>query len=151
MCFPFLYGGAVSLFFRQQRRLVFLIAALAVFSHWILDLLVHVPDLPLWGNSLKVGFGLWRHFWISLPLELALLLGGALLYVRYVPARGKGTVAFWIFVLLLVALQIYNSFGPPPVDVATGAKMALLVYAALALVAAAIEPMRARAPVRVTA
>src|SRR5882724_4617669 len=35
-----------------------LVLALAVFSHWILDLLVHRPDLPLYDNTAKVGLGL---------------------------------------------------------------------------------------------
>ncbi|MGH7552059.1 MAG: hypothetical protein ACREMQ_03425, partial [Longimicrobiales bacterium] len=33
---------------------------LSVFSHWILDLVVHRPDLPLVGDSYKVGLGLWN-------------------------------------------------------------------------------------------
>src|SRR5215510_11736839 len=37
-----------------------LIVAAAVFSHWILDLVVHVPDLPLYDDTVKVGFGLWN-------------------------------------------------------------------------------------------
>ncbi len=28
----------------------------AVFSHWLLDLVVHVEDLPLLGDAYKVGF-----------------------------------------------------------------------------------------------
>jgi len=36
-----------------------LVVGLCVLSHWFLDLLVHVPDLPLWGDLHKVGFGLW--------------------------------------------------------------------------------------------
>jgi membrane-bound metal-dependent hydrolase YbcI (DUF457 family) len=31
-----------------------LIIALAVFSHWILDLIVHRPDLPIYDDTLKV-------------------------------------------------------------------------------------------------
>src|SRR6266576_2317685 len=34
-----------------------LIVALAVFSHWILDLIVHRPDLAIYDDTLKVGFG----------------------------------------------------------------------------------------------
>ena len=44
-------------------------------SHWILDLLVHRPDLPLYDNTAKVGLGLWNYLGISLALE-ALVLGG---------------------------------------------------------------------------
>ena len=39
-----------------------LIVGLAVFSHWILDLVVHAPDLLVYGSH-KVGFGLWNYFW----------------------------------------------------------------------------------------
>ena len=54
-------GGLTILFLRDRRVAVFSIVAGAVFSHWLLDLVVHVEDLPLIGNSMKVGFGLWRH------------------------------------------------------------------------------------------
>lgn len=37
-----------------------LVIGLAVFSHWVLDFIVHRPDLPLYGNSAKVGLGLWN-------------------------------------------------------------------------------------------
>jgi hypothetical protein len=115
-----------------------------VFSHWILDLLVYVPNLPLWDNSMKVGFGLWRHLWISLPLELATLLAGAFLYVRCIPARGKGNIVFWIFILALAALQMYVSFVPPPADAAAEARTALTAYGVIALAAAFVERMRAQ-------
>src|SRR5215510_13090611 len=37
-----------------------LLVGLAVFSHWILDFIVHAPDMPLYDNSVKVGLGLWN-------------------------------------------------------------------------------------------
>ena len=38
-----------------------IVLGLLVLSHWILDLLVHIPDLPLWpGSGIMVGFGLWN-------------------------------------------------------------------------------------------
>jgi hypothetical protein len=56
------------------------------FSHWILDLLVHRPDLPILpGNLLglpKLGFGLWRFPMASAAIELAILTAGAYLYWR---------------------------------------------------------------------
>ena len=36
-----------------------IIVGLAVFSHWVLDFIVHAHDLPLFDNSMKVGLGLW--------------------------------------------------------------------------------------------
>ena len=55
----------------------------AVASHWLLDLIVHVPDLPLAGNdSPKFGLGLWRHVGASVALELAVLTAGLVIYAR---------------------------------------------------------------------
>jgi hypothetical protein len=65
----------------------------------MLDLLVHIPDLPLYDDSAKVGFGLWRHVAISLPLELAFLAIGAWIYARAVPATSmRGRNVLWGFV-----------------------------------------------------
>src|SRR5262245_10516174 len=38
-----------------------LLVGFAVFSHWLLDLIVHRPDLPLYDDSYKVGLGLWDY------------------------------------------------------------------------------------------
>src|SRR5438094_636336 len=56
------------------------IVGAAVLSHWVLDLVVHRPDLPLYDNSLKVGFGLWNHPIAAFALEIAFLFGGMYLY-----------------------------------------------------------------------
>src|SRR5215831_12375099 len=49
-------------FFRSLKgwRTGLLVGA-AVFSHWVLDLVVHRPDLALYDNTLKMGFGLWNY------------------------------------------------------------------------------------------
>jgi membrane-bound metal-dependent hydrolase YbcI (DUF457 family) len=63
-----------------------LVIAVVVFSHWVLDLLVHRPDLPILpgniGNLPLLGFGLWQVPVVSFILELALVLSGAYLYYR---------------------------------------------------------------------
>ena len=61
---------------RRGRPALFL--ALAVFSHWVLDLVVHRPDLPLYHNARKVGLGLWNYPLTAFALEAALLVGGIL-------------------------------------------------------------------------
>lgn len=48
-----LLGGASALFFRGRRT--FWVVAACVFSHWLLDLVVHVRDMPLIGDTAKVG------------------------------------------------------------------------------------------------
>jgi hypothetical protein len=57
-----------------------------VFSHWLLDLIVHRGDMPILpGNARnlpRLGFGLWRWHGAAIATELALVLVGAGLYWR---------------------------------------------------------------------
>ena len=136
-------GALTVLFFRERKIAIFAVIAGAVFSHWLLDLVVHVRDLPLIGDSMKVGFGLWRFVWLSLPLELACLYAGAFLYVRYVPSRTHvGDRSLWGFVLFLTLVQFYGQFGPDPASPAAEAELALFAYLALAALAALVDWLR---------
>src|SRR5688500_9190459 len=56
---------------RHADRRGALVVAGAVFSHWVLDFIVHRPDLPLYDNSAKVGLGLWNVPPVAFGLELA--------------------------------------------------------------------------------
>lgn len=87
-----------------------------VASHWVLDLVVHVPDLPLAGNdSPKLGLGLWNHFGLSVAVELLLLAGGAAVYVRGRSRRHPlRPVRLSLVLLLLVGVYAASLFGPPP-------------------------------------
>jgi membrane-bound metal-dependent hydrolase YbcI (DUF457 family) len=62
-----------------------------VFSHWILDLLVHHPDLPILpgnaGNLPKLGFGLWISPIVCGGVELLLITFGFTMYVRSIHLR----------------------------------------------------------------
>ena len=77
-------AGALAAWRWGQRGGV-TIAAL-VFSHWVLDLVVHRPDLPILpgnaGDLPLLGFGLWQVPVASAAIELALVLAGAYLYYR---------------------------------------------------------------------
>jgi len=88
----------------------------AVASHWLLDLLVHVPDLPILGNdSAKVGLGLWRNLGLSVALELLLLAAGVALYVRGRSRRHPVRPArLAVVLLLLVGMYAASLLGPPP-------------------------------------
>jgi hypothetical protein len=133
-------GAVVALFYRNRRTAIVLVVAGAVFSHWVLDLVVHVPDLPLLDNSFKVGFGLWRHLWLSFPLEIALLVGGASLYARQVPSRTRlGDTYLWLLVTVMAGIETYASFGPEPASEVAEAQTALVAYIALAAVAALVD------------
>jgi len=109
-----------------------LIVGAAVFSHWMLDLIVHRPDLALYDNTLKMGFGLWNYRVPALILEIGLLIGGAMLYLRSASHRGRMVV----YVCLLVLVQVVGTFlfPTPPTDRAA-AITALFLYFIFALIA----------------
>jgi hypothetical protein len=110
----------------------------AVASHWLLDWLVHRPDLALWPGSAKHGLGIWNHPLPALALELGLLLGSAALLARRVPWR-RG---LWIFVGVLAALQLAVTFGPPPLGPTGVALTALVVFIVASAAAARLESGR---------
>jgi hypothetical protein len=107
-----------------------------------------MPDLWIY-DGVKVGFGLWRWLWISLPLELASLAIGAWIYVHTVPARGYGNLILWAFVALMTGVELYAAFGPAPASPMAEAQTALVAYGALALVAGLVDLTRKPLP-RVT-
>ena len=116
------------------RRLGWVLGAV-VFSHWWLDLVVHVPDLPLWDDRYKVGLGLWNHVVASTLLELALLVAAAFWLHRDVAAwRQSGGRALGIFVGVLVVFHAANLFGPPPPSVAAVGIAGLAIYLIIAAV-----------------
>ena len=134
------FGGIVALFTAGNRLTTALLVAAASFSHWVLDLIVHTPDLPLYDNSAKVGLGLWRNVALSFPLELAILMIGALMYARATKYKSaKGRYVFWGFVALLAVVQVGANFGPPPSSSQTMAITAVIFYAVLALLAVLVE------------
>src|SRR6266436_5825033 len=104
--------------------------------HWVLDFVVHRPDLPLYDNSAKVGLGLWNVPAIALGLEAVLLFGGMWLYFRLGTARRS---AMLVFGVIMVAIQAYVFFGPPPASDNAAALTALVAYAVFALIIRALE------------
>lgn len=96
-----------------------LVLALLVISHWLLDALVHRPDLPLSPfGEVKVGLGLWNSMPATLLVEIPLFLLGAWLYARTTQARdGAGRWGFRGLVAILLLIQAGNLLGEPPPSV----------------------------------
>jgi hypothetical protein len=107
-----------------RRRADALVMALLVFSHWMLDVLVHRPDLPLLvsDQGTKMGLGLWNSLFTTLVLELGSFAAGILIYVRSSSVRPSK--AFWTLIGFLVVIYGLNVFGPPPPPNATPAMIA---------------------------
>lgn len=51
----------------------------------------------------------------------------------------RGRIALWIFLAVLVVLQLWNNFGPPPTSVTELALMALTAFLLLPAGAALVE------------
>jgi len=113
--------------------------ALTVLSHFALDLVVHVPDLPVIGAaSPKLGLGLWRHMEAALALELLFAAGALLLYLRSARlSRGRtflaaGTVA--VAAALTAAGPYLPGDPPPPLVLAMSSLATLAVFVLLGFV-----------------
>lgn len=89
-----------------------LTVGVAVFSHWILDLIAHPRDLPIYDNTWKVGFGLWNYRDPEFALEIALLAVGVVLYLmrNLMPLSRK--VASIVFGVGLTVTQIGDTYVP---------------------------------------
>lgn len=93
-----------------------ILVAAAVFSHWLLDVLVHRPELPLAGTaSPKVGLGLWADMPVALSVEAAFVGLGLWLFLAG-SGLGKGrSVAAVVLTLLLLAFTVVGmTVAPPP-------------------------------------
>jgi len=94
-----------------------LIVALAVFSHWILDLIVHRPDLAIYDDTLKVGFGLWNYRGLEFGLEMAILVAGIIIYFKRNVVRSMvRKYSLIIFGVLLILIQTGNTFVSRPLS-----------------------------------
>jgi membrane-bound metal-dependent hydrolase YbcI (DUF457 family) len=93
-----------------------IVIAAVVFSHWLLDVLTHRPDMPIaLGETHKIGAGLWNYPLLAVPIELLLFGAGVWLYSRCTsPRNRKGSIGLWVLVAFLVIVYLANVFGPPP-------------------------------------
>ncbi|MEQ9569050.1 MAG: metal-dependent hydrolase [Longimicrobiales bacterium] len=107
--------GLVYWLTKRRARGAMLLAALVV-SHWLLDAVVHRPDLPLWpGSDVLVGAGVWRSAGLTIALEFAFLAGGLAVYAKTTrPDDAVGRWGLWAMSLLLAVFFLSSFAGPPP-------------------------------------
>ncbi len=100
----------------QRDRRGAIILGLLVISHWVLDAVVHRPDLPLFpGSSVMIGLNLWSSLTMTLVIEVPIFLIGVGLYSRATrPIDVIGKWSFWALVALLFVIYCGNLFGTPP-------------------------------------
>jgi hypothetical protein len=136
LCWSSLAYVVCQLFSQLRGKRTGLILAAAVFSHWVLDLIVHVPDMSLYDSVGKMGFGLWNHRAAALALEMAVLFGGAALLYRTAAHKAR-LIGFVVF---LAVVQVVNTFFfPPPKSDHAMAISAFVSYVVLAAIAWWVE------------
>jgi hypothetical protein len=103
LCRPFVPGNRV-----------FGVVCALVISHWVLDVLVHRPDMPLYPGGPKFGLGLWNRPVVEKLIEIVMYAAGLWIYLRATRARdrigswGLFSIAAFLFVGYLA------SSAPPP-------------------------------------
>jgi hypothetical protein len=102
---------------------------IGVVSHWVMDWIVHRPDLQLYAQSRMFGLSLWDHRWLTMAIEVALFAIAIWTYQRETRAKNKiGLYGFLAFVLFLLLAYAGASFGPAPPSVRKLALIALLTW-----------------------
>lgn len=122
------------------------LVATTVFSHWVLDLIVHNHDLPLLGNRFKVGFGVYHSIFWSFAIEATLLLIGLVQYMRSSWPVGSFGSRYGM-PLVFAALLLFNAnsiWGPSPPNEKFVAVFNLVYYIGFAVIIARVE--RGRIP-----
>ncbi len=115
-----IWGALFALIYysiKKNSKTALLLGALVI-SHWVLDFIVHRPDLPIIpGVDLKVGLGLWNSVVVSVILELAIFLTGVFFYMKVTKAKNKqGSIGAWGLIIFLLFIYIMNLFGSVPPD-----------------------------------
>jgi len=88
-----------------------------VLSHWVLDAIVHRPDLPLWpGSTTLIGLGLWNSWIASVTVEVIIFAAGLWIYLMTTRSRdGIGRFGFWgLMAFVFFAWLSTLLAGPPP-------------------------------------
>jgi membrane-bound metal-dependent hydrolase YbcI (DUF457 family) len=100
-----------------------IVIALGVVSHWVLDVVVHVPDMPIspWSET-RVGLGLWHSVPGTVAVEIVMFAIGVYLYATTTRGRDAvGRYAVWAMVALLFLFYVVSvNAAPPPTAQAIG-------------------------------
>jgi hypothetical protein len=121
----------------RTRWRVATLVAVAVLSHWILDALVHRPELPLAGSgSPRVGLALWDNMPFALTVEAGLVVVGLYLFISGTRIGRNKSIALVVLsgvVMTFTAMGMTTAPAPPSAAAMAGGSLAALaVVCALA-------------------
>ena len=104
--------GWVCRRFVPERR-VFWVIFLLVVSHWVLDVVTHRPDMPLYPGGPKLGLGLWNHPAVEKTIEIGMYAIGLWMFLGVTRAR-DGIGRWGLFGLAALLFAGYIADGVPP-------------------------------------
>jgi len=109
-----LFGGIYYLIKKEKKSAIVL--GMIVISHWILDLITHRPDLPLYpGSSIFLGLGLWNSIIGTVIVEGIIFISGIYYYIKTTHSKNKtGNYALWGLIIFLALIYVMNLIGSPP-------------------------------------
>lgn len=112
-----LVGGA----YYALRRRSGVVIGLLVLSHWVLDFLMHRPDLQLRpGSETRVGLGLGNSLTATVVLEVVCFGIGLWLYTSSTRAKDSiGRYGFWSLMAVLFLGWVSTLLSGPPPNVAS--------------------------------
>jgi hypothetical protein len=112
---------------------------LTVFSHWLLDYLVHRPDLLTGFGGDKVGLGWWNYPVPEQAVEMGLIAITGAMWAGARTASGRQAWPAVVFIAILVGVQLLGTVTAPAGSAFAYARTGLLVYLGLTLVAVVID------------
>lgn len=127
-----------------RNRVMAAITALLVVSHWVLDFVVHRPDLSLAGGPPWLGMGLWNWPAVEKPLELVLAFGSLALFVVRTQAVSRWAApALGLLVGELGVFQAIDWYGARTRHLDPGQQwLALFAYTMVIVACAAVGRTR---------
>jgi hypothetical protein len=101
---------------KGSHRAAMITLAALVFSHYVLDVITHRPDMPVTINgTTRLGLGLWNHPGTALTIESAMFIVGTAFYTSATRATDRiGRIGLWALIVVMVALFFAALYGPPP-------------------------------------
>jgi hypothetical protein len=125
-----LWGVVFGLAYARNDGRGFLVLVALVVSHWVLDAITHVPDMPLYPGGPKVGLGLWSSIPATIAVEALMFAAGVWIYSRVTrPRDGIGRWALAGITAFLAIGFVANVNAPPPPSITALWMMALALSA----------------------
>ena len=123
-------GAALyKLYDKTADRKALLVIAAAVACHWPLDLLVHVPDMPIFlSEDMKVGFGLWNMPLITIAIETLIVIAAFVIYRRTSMPQVTNMPVFIVLFGLMAFFALHALFMHIPTENTTSAAIMGLVF-----------------------